>query len=149
MAVSTYAAQYSQAEITSCPDIVSALGQIVRRFSAAGGAIHVLDSDGLLHLAASEGVPEGLREALRTLPVGKGISGQAVERRQAVSGSMQMEGTSEALAMPIFRGDAVIGALAIGSATDRTFTEAEMDSLMEAGRAIGTSFLGSLQSSAA
>jgi signal transduction protein with GAF and PtsI domain len=149
----------AQATFASLPDLLSALIHIMQGYSAHAGTVHLLDSFGLLHLVASEGIPESVREKLRTLPVGKGASGLAIERRQAVNLSnlrmdmasdaaaeREIPGLKQALALPIFRGDAVIGALGIETSNERTFSEAEIAALLDAGRSIGTRFLGPLRS---
>jgi signal transduction protein with GAF and PtsI domain len=150
-----------QADVSACPDLPSALDRIVRRFTAASGTVHVLDSDGLLHLAASLGLSEGAQEKVRTVPVGKGMAGLAVERRQPVrSGHLPPDGSEDffgeadssgphgAMALPIFRGEAVIGALGLGTAEERSFSESEVDQLMEAARTLGAKFITSWTSAA-
>jgi L-methionine (R)-S-oxide reductase len=150
-----------QTDLSCCADLASALDHVVHSFAAATGTIHILDSEGLLHLAASSGLAEGILERIRTLPVGKGMAGMAVERRQAVTiYSVQTDLSAtvrpgaratelhRALALPIFRGEAVIGALGLGTAEERTFSESEIDALLEVGRAIAARFLGAPQSSA-
>ena len=62
-----------------------ALVRILQQFSADSGTIHMLGADGALHLrAASAGIPEFVLDIVRTVPVGKGMAGLAVERKQAV-----------------------------------------------------------------
>jgi len=149
----------SPADLASLPDLASALLQIMRGYSAHAGTVHLLDSFGLLHLVASQGVPESVCDKMRTLPLGKGAAGLATERRQAVNVSnLRMDpagegrperetaGLKQALALPIFRGDAVIGALGIETSNDRAFSDVEIAALLDAGRSIGTRFLGPLRS---
>jgi len=58
-----------------------ALDLTIAHFQADSGTIHVLESDGLLHLkAASKGLPDAVLAIVRTVPVGKGMWGLAVER---------------------------------------------------------------------
>jgi signal transduction protein with GAF and PtsI domain len=147
-------------DIVSSPDLLSALIQIMRGYSAHAGTVHLLDSYGLLHLVASEGISESVREKLRTVPLGKGAAGLAIERRQAINFSnLRMDangedqpdreptGLKQALALPIFRGEAVIGALGIETSNERTFSEIEIAALLDAGRSMATHFLGTLRSS--
>ena len=147
-------------EVASPRNLSAALMDLVRGCSAHAGTVHLLDSYGLLHLVASEGIPESVREKLRTLPLGKGAAGMAIARRQAVHlGNIQIDslgdglaereatGLKQALAFPIFRGDAVIGALGIETYNERTFSDVEIAALLDAGRSIAAQFLGSLRSS--
>jgi hypothetical protein len=147
-------------EVAAPPNLAAALMDLVRGCSAHAGTVHLLDSYGLLHLVASEGIPESVREKLRTLPLGKGAAGMAIERRQAVHlGNIQIDsledglaereatGLKQALAFPIFRGEAVIGALGIETYNERTFSDVEIAALLDAGRSMAAQFLGSLRSS--
>ena len=58
----------------------------LRHFRADTGTIHELGSDDLLHLKAWAGsIPEYLLTVIQTIPVGKGIAGLAVERKEPVN----------------------------------------------------------------
>jgi len=127
------------------------LGRVVRYFAADSGTIHFLGDDGLLHLAATtETFPEPVMAAIRTIPVGKGMAGLAVERRMPVdSCNIQTDQSGDvrpgaratamggAIVVPIFRGDAVVGALGIANRADRVFSEAEVQDLLTAARIVG------------
>lgn len=127
-----------------------ALDRIVVRFAADSGTIHFLGSDGLLHLkAATAGMPEPVRAVIARIPVGKGMAGLAVERREPVnacniqtdnSGDVRpgarATGLAGAIVVPIFHGEQVIGALGVANRAERTFTDAEIAELMTAGRAL-------------
>jgi signal transduction protein with GAF and PtsI domain len=116
------------------------------------GTLHLLGHDGALHLeAASEGLPEPVRAVIRTIPVGKGMAGLAVERCEPVtacniqtdqSGDVRpgakATGMEGAIVVPVLRGGEPIGALGVAVRSERTFTEAETALLLEIGRAIGT-----------
>ena len=147
-------------DFASFPDLATALAHTLECFSAEAGTVHVLDSDGLLHLVASRGIPDTVVDKVRTVPAGKGMAGQAIERRQVVNvGNLQSglsgdeplgaPGLKRAVALPIFRGDAVIGSLGIGASNERTFSESEIAALLEVARSMAVRFLGSPQSSAA
>jgi len=124
------------------------LARIVVEFRADSGTIHLLGSDGLLHLkAASAGMPEAVLAMIRTIPVGKGMAGLAVERREPVnacniqtdaSGDVRpgarATGLAGAIVVPIFRGDDVVGALGVANRGERTFSDAEIAGLLAAGR---------------
>ena len=124
------------------------LAEIVKHFGADNGTIHVVGADGLLHLAAvTPGMPDAVLSVIRTIPVGKGMAGLAVERRAPVNScNIQTDATGDvrpgaratamagAIVVPMFRGDAVVGALGIANRVERTFTANEIASLMEAAR---------------
>ena len=62
------------------------LTQILARMNADSGTIHVLGDDGVLHLkAASDGIPQIVLDTIKDVPVGKGMAGLAVERKQPVN----------------------------------------------------------------
>ena len=64
----------------------TALAGIVARLHADTGTIHWLGPDGLLHLiAATPGLPDHVLATIRTIPVGKGMAGLAVERMEPVT----------------------------------------------------------------
>ena len=131
-------------------DLANALDRILNHFQADSGTIHLLEPDGLLHLkAASKGIPEFVLSTVRTVPVGKGMAGLAVERKQPVdacniqtdsSGDVRpgakATGLQGAIVVPILNGDRAVGALGIANRTERTFTDDEKELLMEAGRVI-------------
>lgn len=126
----------------------AALAEIVRRLKADSGTIHFLGADGMLHLAAATpGFPELVLKTIRTIPVGKGMAGLAVERGKPVdacniqtdqSGDVRpgalATGLAGAIVVPIFCGDEVIGALGVANRAARNFNEAEIAELLEAGR---------------
>ena len=60
------------------------LEEIVRRFGADTGSIHLLE-DGVLILKAEVGLPPHVAEIVRRVPVGKGMAGLAAERNEPVS----------------------------------------------------------------
>lgn len=131
-------------------DAEAALARIIAQMQADSGTIHLLGADGLLHLeAASAGMPEAVLAVIKTIPVGKGMAGLAVERREPVnacniqtdtSGDVRpgarATGLAGAIVVPIFRGEDVVGALGVANRGERTFTEAEIAELIMAGRAL-------------
>lgn len=126
------------------------LARIVHELGADSGTIHFLGDDGLLHLAAaSPGMPSAVLAVIRAIPVGKGMAGLAVERREPVSACNIQNDTSGdvrpgaratsmagAIVVPIFRDDDVVGALGVANRSERTFTESEITKLLEAGRSL-------------
>ena len=126
------------------------LEQIVKQFGADSGTIHLLGEDGVLHLkAATAGIPAAVIEIVRTVPVGKGMAGLAVERNQPInacniqtdtSGDVRpgarATGLQGAIVVPIVRNGAPIGALGIANRHERTFTEDEIAQLLKVGEAL-------------
>jgi GAF domain-containing protein len=126
------------------------LAAIVHHFKADSGTIHLIGSDGLLHLAAATpGFPEVVLKTIGTIPVGKGMAGLAVERGVPVdacniqtdaSGDVRpgalATGLAGAIVVPIFRGQEIVGSLGVANRGERTFSDTEIDELLIAGRAI-------------
>jgi L-methionine (R)-S-oxide reductase len=130
----------------------AALGQILSRFDADSGTIHLLGDDGALHLkAASAGIPQIVLDTVKVVPVGKGMAGLAVERKQPVnacniqtdtSGNVRpgakATGLQGSLVVPMLRGDEAIGALGVANRRERIFTDDEARLLLEVGRVLAT-----------
>ena len=127
-------------------DLDQALARIVEEFKADSGTIHLLEEDGVLHLkAATSGIPPFVLDAVRLVPVGKGMAGLAVERNQPVNAcNIQTDATGDvragakatglqgAIVVPITRGGAAVGALGIANRRERTFTDEEIARLTAA-----------------
>jgi L-methionine (R)-S-oxide reductase len=134
---------------TTIDDVLS---RIVREFGADTGTLHMLESDGLLHLKGTFGhFPPPVLEVIRAIPVGKGMAGLAVERGQPVdacniqtdtSGDVRpgakATGMEGAIVVPVFDGEQVIGALGIANRGERSFSDDEKAALIAAGRALVT-----------
>ncbi|HKX00738.1 MAG TPA: GAF domain-containing protein [Bryobacteraceae bacterium] len=130
------------------------LDQVLRltmeHFGADTGTIHLLESDGVLHLkAASAGIPEPVLKAVELVPIGKGMAGLAVQRKEPVSvcnlqtdssgnarPGARATGMEGALVVPILRNEDAVGALGIANRAPRTFTAEETALLTSIGRAI-------------
>jgi GAF domain-containing protein len=126
------------------------LDATVEAFRADSGAVHLLGGDGMLHLAASKSIPEPVLRIVSTIPVGKGMAGLAVERRQPVtacniqtdtSGDVRpgakATGMEGAIVVPILRGEDAVGAFGIANRQERTFTAEEVSLLTEVARVLG------------
>jgi signal transduction protein with GAF and PtsI domain len=127
-----------------------ALARILERFGADSGTIHLLEDDGLLHLkSASAGIPAVVLDTVRTVPVGKGMAGLAVERREPVNAcNLQTDASGDvrpgaratglqgSIVVPILRGSEAIGALGIANRSERTFTDDEAAALLEVGKVL-------------
>lgn len=133
--------------ILSTASLDEALTQILKYFAADSGTIHRLETDGLLHLkAASAGIPEFVLQTVRTVPVGKGMAGLAVERALPVtacniqtdtSGDVRpgakLTGLEGAIVVPMMREGRPEGALGIANRAERTFSEDEQQLLLAIG----------------
>lgn len=126
-----------------------ALDCILEHFHADSGTIHLLGDDGVLHLKAASGIPEAVLDVVRTVPVGKGMAGLAVERRQPVdacnlqtdtSGDVRpgakATGLQGSIVVPLLRNDAAVGALGVANRAERTFTDVETRLLLRLGRVL-------------
>jgi L-methionine (R)-S-oxide reductase len=134
----------------SSSPLTDALAGIIAEFGADSGTIHFLGDDGNLHLSAvSAGMPEPILQIIKVIPVGKGMAGLAVERKQPVnacniqtdtSGDVRpgarQTGLAGSIVVPIFVGERVIGALGVANRHERTFTEAEIARLIAVGRTL-------------
>jgi L-methionine (R)-S-oxide reductase len=133
-----------------------ALARVIERFAAESGTIHLLKEDGVLHLvAASAGIPPVVIETVRRVPVGKGMAGLAVERRQPVNAcNLQTDTTGDvrpgakatglqgSIVVPILRDAEAIGALGIANQRERVFTDTEAAQLLAVGKALAAASHG-------
>jgi GAF domain-containing protein len=127
------------------------LTRILQHFAADSGTIHLLGADGLLHLtAASRGIPQVVLDTVRTVPVGKGMAGLAVERNQPIEAcNIQSDDTGDvrpgaratglqgSIVVPIVRNGAAVGALGVANFRERTFTPQETELLVRIGAQLG------------
>lgn len=133
--------------VLAAASLDDALAQTVRHFRADSGTIHLLESDGVLHLkAATAGIPEFVLQTVRTVPIGKGMAGLAVERSEPVtacniqtdtSGDVRpgakLTGLEGAIVVPMMRGPEAAGALGVANRVERTFTQDEQQLLLAIG----------------
>jgi L-methionine (R)-S-oxide reductase len=133
-------------------DLEDVLRLTMEHFRADTGTIHLLESDGILHLkAASAGIPQPVLDAVRLVPIGKGMAGLAVQRKEPVSvcnlqtdasgaarPGAKATGMEGALVVPLLIGDEAVGALGIANRAPRSFTPEETALLTSVGRAIAT-----------
>jgi L-methionine (R)-S-oxide reductase len=126
------------------------LARILEEMAADSGTIHLLGDDGVLHLkAASAGIPQFVLDTIKDVPVGKGMAGLAVERRQPVNAcNIQTDATGDvrpgaratglqgSVVVPMLRGEDAVGALGVANRRERTFTDAEETRLVEIGRVL-------------
>ncbi len=129
-----------------------ALALILRDFNSETGTIHLLDAAKQeLQLAAQIGLPPGLLEVVRVVPVGKGIAGQTVAQGKPVSicnlqtdsGGVARPGAKQtgvggALCVPMRAGGKIVGALGVGTVRPHEYTTEETKRLEEAAGILGT-----------
>ncbi len=131
-------------------DLSQVLDLTLRHFRADTGTIHELGSDEILHLKAWSGsIPEHLLALIQTIPVGKGIAGLAVERKEPVnlcnlqsdaSGAVRPQardtGVKGSVCVPVMSGERAVGALGIATIEEREFSEQDVELLLEVGRVL-------------
>jgi len=128
------------------------LRAVLEHFHSETGTIHLLDREQqLLHLAAQLGLPPQMTDLIRVIPVGKGIAGQTVARGQPVTmctlqtdtsgvarpGARQ-SGIGGMVCVPLRNGEAIVGAIGIGTTRPYEYTPDETRQLEEIGSVIGT-----------
>ena len=116
---------------------VAALEHVVACMAAETGTIHWLAADGNLHLGAVVGsFPPPVMEAIRVIPLGKGLAGLAAERRGCVTVCNLQSDDSEqakpgaratgmegAITAPCIASDGSLrGVIGVANAAARTFT---------------------------
>jgi len=122
-------------------------------FSAETGTLHELGADGQLHLRAwAGGIPEPLLDVIQIIPVGKGIAGLAVQRKEPVnlcnlqtdtSGDVRPRaretGALGSICVPMMAGEDAVGALGIATTREREFSDDEIALLMKVGQVLAES----------
>lgn len=125
----------------------------IAHFGAETGTIHMLGDDGALHLqGAGRGMPEQVLQIIRTIPVGKGMAGLAVERAEPVTAcNLQTDDSGDvrpgakatemkgSIVVPVLQDGKPVGALGIAQRSERTFTEQETQLLLDVGSKIAQS----------
>ena len=131
-------------------DLSKILDLALRHFRVDTGTIHELGSDELLHLKAWAGsIPEHLLTVIQTIPVGKGVAGLAVERKEPVnlcnlqsdaSGAARPQardtGVKGSICVPVMSGERAVGALGIATIEEREFSQQDVELLLEVGRVL-------------
>lgn len=127
------------------------LREVLKHFRSETGTIHRLDAEKqLLQLVAQAGLPPPVLEAVRNIPVGKGIAGQVVARGgpvtlcnlQTDTGGVarpgaRSTGVGGALCVPLRDDGKIVGTLGIGTLRPYEYTPEETGALEKIGRAIG------------
>lgn len=129
-----------------------ALGAILEETATTSGTVHLIPRGGqMMELLAAREIPPGVLEKVRSIPVGKGMAGVAVEKRQPVTTCNLQEddaggvirqgaratGVQGALAVPIIVDDEAIGALGVATREPRDFTRPEVDTILALASVLG------------
>jgi len=144
-----------EALLKSDPNRETVLEQILQvvlaKFHSETGTIHRLDDEKqTLFLVSQVGLPPQILEVVKTIPVGKGIAGQAIAQNKPVTmcnlqtdtsgvakpGAKQT-GVGGALCVPLRDGDKLAGTLGIGTRREHEYTPEETRELEEIARLIG------------
>lgn len=125
------------------------LADTIAHFGCAAGTVHFL-RDGVLRLAAHQGIPPHISEIVETVPIGKGVAGLAAERREPVSiCNLQTDTTGRArpaakttgmegsIAVPMLTGGELRGVLGIAKATAHDWTGDEQALLLAIASRLG------------
>ncbi len=122
-------------------DLQAALQRILDHFDCQVGTIHGYQAAAdLLHLGASVGIPEVIKDKVKSIAIGKGIAGIAAERMEPVQiNSIQtdecggvvrpgakMIKAEGAIAVPIIYAGQLKGVLGMAKRTPYTFSEEEV-----------------------
>ncbi len=129
-----------------------ALGAILEETATTSGTVHLIPPGGqMMQLLAAREIPPGVIEKVRVIPIGKGMAGVAVEKRQPVTTcNLQQDdaggvirqgaratGAQGALAVPIIVDDEAIGALGVATRAPRDFTRTEIDAILAMASVLG------------
>ena len=130
----------------------SALGAILEATNTVSGTVHLLEPGGtIMHLLAATDIPPVVLDKIRQIPVGKGMGGVAVEKKQPVTTcNLQTDdaggiirqgaratGAQGAVAVPMMIGDEAVGALGVATKEPRDFSRAEIDQILALASALG------------
>jgi L-methionine (R)-S-oxide reductase len=121
------------------------LRETLAKFNSETGTIHRLDEQTLLlHLVAQVGLSSQMLEIVKTIPVGKGIAGETVQKNRPVticnlqtdtSGlarpDAKQTGVGGAVCVPVRDAGGIAGAFGIGTAREHEYSAAEINSLQD------------------
>jgi len=124
----------------------AALEEIIRRFGADTGAIHILEG-GVLKMKAQVGIPPEVAKIVDTVPVGKGMAGLCAEKNEPISScNIQIDqtgnvrpgarqtGVNGAIVVPIRAADGALrGTLGIGVHRVYEYDDEEIQRLLDEG----------------
>jgi signal transduction protein with GAF and PtsI domain len=146
-----YDRSMTDAHMPASPIDQAALEAVIAHLAADSGTVHRAGEDGHLHLTAIVGAyPPPVMDAIRRIPVGKGLAGLAAQRLEPVtvcnlqedpSGQVRpgarATGMEGAITVPCIDANGTLRAvLGIANRAARTFTPDEVRALLERARAI-------------
>ena len=129
-----------------------ALEIILAETATTTGTVHLIPPGGqMMELLVARDIPPAVLDKVRVIPIGKGMAGVAVEKRQPVTTcNLQQDdaggvirqgaratGAQGALAVPIIVDDEAIGALGVATREPRDFTRAEIDAILAMASVLG------------
>lgn len=129
-----------------------ALQAILEATNTVSGTVHLLEPGGtVMQLLAATDIPPVVLDKIRQIPVGKGMGGVAVEKKQPVTTcNLQTDdaggvirqgaratGAQGAVAVPMMVGDDAVGALGVATKEPRDFSRAEIDQILGLASALG------------
>lgn len=130
-------------------DLPAALAATLAHFGCQAGTIHLL-REGVLSLAAHQGIPAPVVEIVETVPIGKGIAGLAAERREPITiCNLQTDTSGQArpgakatgmegsLAVPMLAANELRGVLGIAKAGAYDWSDAETSLLLAVATRVG------------
>jgi GAF domain-containing protein len=130
----------------------SALQTILQATNTVSGTVHFLEPGStVMNLLAATDIPPVVLDKIRQIPVGKGMGGVAVEKKQPVTTcNLQTDdaggiirqgaratGAQGAVAVPMMVGDEAVGALGVATKEPRDFSRAEIDQILELASVLG------------
>jgi signal transduction protein with GAF and PtsI domain len=147
-----------QSQHAHMPADQATLESAIAQLNAESGTVHRLGDDGHLHLSAIVGqYPPPVMDAIRRIPVGKGLAGLAAERREPVTVCNIQEdasgqtrpgaratGMEGAITVPCIDDSGTLRAvLGIANRSARTFASDEVSALLSRGRELACAIAGS------
>jgi GAF domain-containing protein len=129
-----------------------ALQAILQATNTVSGTVHYLEPGStVMTLLAATDIPPVVLDKIRQIPVGKGMGGVAVEKKQPVTTcNLQTDdaggiirqgaratGAQGAVAVPMMVGDEAVGALGVATKEPRDFSRAEIDQILALASALG------------
>ncbi len=131
----------------------AALHATMQHFGCQAGTVHLLKTDGILHLAAHSNLPPPIVAIVQTVPIGKGIAGLAAERREPISlcnlqtdtsgqarPAAKTTGMEGSVAVPILVGGELRGVLGIAKAEAHDWPDAEKAQLLSIAALLGEQY---------
>ncbi len=125
------------------------LETVLQIMGADAGGINLIEEDSNLHLKVHKGLSQKFVNAIKTIKVGVGVSGLAVELRKPIAIDisqhpnagfipvLQEEGVKSLASTPIIFKDKVLGTINIHYRRSHTFSQDELDIFASIGNELG------------